>query len=89
MIYAFSVFYRFGMSFGIGYLCCVYLAAILTSVFYGALPKAEAIFLAALLALVFYLVFVILIFCTHSLKKVFIYSVLPLASLFCFAHYLG
>ena len=84
-----AVVYRFFMSFGVGYFCCLYMAAILTFVFHFYFARAEAIFLAAVLALIFYIFFVIIIFCTYSLKKISLYSLLPLAGLFILSRFTG
>ena len=67
--YPLSVLYRFLIAFGLGYLCTSMLSELLALSFYPHLAKAESIYLAAFLALLFFTTFVILSFCVQSLKK--------------------
>ncbi|WP_081408313.1 hypothetical protein [Acinetobacter sp. BMW17] len=67
--YPLSVLYRFLITFGLGYLCTFMLSELLTLSFYPHLAKAESIYLAAFLSLIFFIIFVILSFCAQSLKK--------------------
>ena len=84
-----AIFYRLGMSFGKGYLC-IYLIALDLDYFLQAfLPKAESVYLAAVIALIFYVCFVIGIFCIQSLKKLSVYSLLPFLSLFTISRFIG
>jgi hypothetical protein len=53
------------------------------------LPKAESVYLAAVIALIFYVCFVIGIFCIQSLKKLSVYSLLPFLSLFTISRFIG
>ncbi|OTG58575.1 hypothetical protein B9T36_09465 [Acinetobacter sp. ANC 4204] len=69
VLYPVSVLYRFLVAFGLGYLCTFILSELLTLSFYPLLDKAESIFLAAFLSLIFFICFVILSFCVQSLKK--------------------
>ncbi|OOW10826.1 hypothetical protein MF4642_06085 [Acinetobacter sp. MF4642] len=67
--YPLSVLYRFLIAFGLGYLCTLMLSGLLTLSFYPHFAKAESIYLAAFLSLIFFIIFVILSFCVQSLKK--------------------
>lgn len=67
--YPLSVLYRFLIAFGLGYLSTFMLSELLTLSFYPHLAKAESIYLAAFLSLIFFIIFVILSFCIQSLKK--------------------
>ncbi|HRM32451.1 MAG TPA: hypothetical protein PLH48_18625 [Acinetobacter johnsonii] len=67
--YPLSVLYRFLIAFGLGYLCTFMLSELLTLSFYPHLAKAESIYLAAFLSLIFFTIFVIVSFCVQSLKK--------------------
>ncbi|GAA5630047.1 hypothetical protein Acal02_00644 [Acinetobacter calcoaceticus] len=73
-VYRLSIFYRFALTFVLGYLCMMYLSLSLTSLFVRVLDKAEAIYLAAFIAILFYLIFIILSFCSHSLLKLTLIS---------------
>lgn len=68
-IYRLSIFYRFVLTFALGYVCMVYLCLSLTSLLSHLFDKAEAIYLAAFIAMLFYLLFVIVSFCLDSLVK--------------------
>ena len=74
LVYRLSIFYRFALTFVLGYLCMMYLSLSLTSLFVRVLDKAEAIYLAAFIAILFYLIFIILSFCSHSLLKLTLIS---------------
>lgn len=74
LVYRLSIFYRFALTFVLGYLCMMYLSLSLTSLFVRVLDKAEAIYLAAFIAILFYLVFIIISFCSHSLLKLTLIS---------------
>jgi hypothetical protein len=52
-----------------GFACMAYLSIGLTGIFLLSLDKAEAIYLAAFIAILFYVVFVIAGFCIQSLLK--------------------
>ncbi|MEG0031703.1 hypothetical protein [Acinetobacter sp.] len=67
--YPLSVLYRFLIAFGLGYLCTSMLSELLTLSFHLHFAKAESIYLAAFLSLIFFTTFVILSFCVQSLKK--------------------
>jgi len=69
MSYRIKVFYRFLLIFGIGFACMAYLSLGLTGLFRLILNKAEAIYLAAFISILFYVFFVILGFCIQSLRK--------------------
>lgn len=84
-----AVLYRLGMSFGIGYLCSYFIALDLAYFLQAYLPKAESVYLAAFIALIFYVGFVIGIFCIQSLKKLSVYSLIPLISLFTISRFIG
>ena len=84
-----AIFYRLGMSFGMGYLCSYLIAFDLSYFLQAFLPKAESVYLAAVIALIFYVCFVIGIFCIQSLKKLSVYSLLPFLSLFTISRFIG
>lgn len=67
--YPIKVLYRFLIAFGLGYLCTSILSELLTLSFHPHLAKAESIYLAAFLSLIFFIIFVIVSFCVQSLKK--------------------
>jgi len=73
-VYRLSIFYRFALTFVLGYLCMMYLSLSLTSLFSHVIDKAEAIYLAAFIAILFYLIFIIISFCSHSLLKLTLIS---------------
>lgn len=74
LVYRLSIFYRFALTFVLGYLCMMYLSLSLTSLFVRVLDKAEAIYLAAFIAILFYLIFIIISFCSNSLLKLTLIS---------------
>ncbi|WP_436917879.1 hypothetical protein [Acinetobacter schindleri] len=84
-----AIFYRLGMSFGMGYLCSYLIAFDLAYFLQAFLPKAESVYLAAFTALIFYVCFVIGIFCIRSLKKLSVYSLIPFLSLFTISRFIG
>ncbi|WP_252718912.1 hypothetical protein [Acinetobacter oleivorans] len=67
--YRIKVFYRFLLVFGMGFTCMAYLSLGLIGIFLLTLDKAEAIYLAAFIAILFYVIFVIVGFCVQSLLK--------------------
>lgn len=80
--YRLSVFYRFTFIFVLGYLAMIYLSLSLTTLFSYFLDKAEAIFLAAFISILFYLIFVIFGFCFNSLLKLTLLSLALVGLLF-------
>ena len=84
-----AILYRLGMSFGIGYLCSYLIALDLSYFLQASLPKAESVYLAAFIALIFYVCFVIGIFCIQSLKTLSVYSLIPLIVLFVISRIIG
>ncbi len=84
-----AILYRLGMSFGIGYLCSYLIAFDLAYFLQASLPKAESVYLAAFIALIFYVCFVIGIFCIQSLKTLSVYSLIPLIVLFVISRFIG
>ena len=84
-----AILYRLGMSFGIGYLCSYLIALDLAYFLQTSLPKAESVYLAAFIALIFYVCFVIGIFCIQSLKTLSVYSLIPLIVLFVISRFIG
>ncbi|QHI10184.1 hypothetical protein [Acinetobacter haemolyticus] len=81
-IYRISIFYRFALVFILGYLCTLYLSLSLTELFASLFAKAESIFLAAFISILFYVCFVLIGFCTNSLIKLTLISTILLAVLF-------
>jgi uncharacterized membrane protein YciS (DUF1049 family) len=67
--YRMTVLYRFFLAFILGYFCTSLLINNLTLLFHYVLPKAESIYLAALISLLFFVGFVINSFCICSLRK--------------------
>jgi len=82
--YRIKVLYRFLLVFGMGFACMAYLSLGLTGILLLTLDKAEAIYLASFIAILFYVVFVIIGFCIQSLLKLTGLSVV-LCALFFFA----
>ncbi|ENX15397.1 hypothetical protein F895_01943 [Acinetobacter sp. CIP 64.2] len=82
LVYRLSIFYRFVLTFVMGYLSMMYLCLALTSLFIYVLDKAEAIYLAAFISIFFYLFFIILSFCVHSLLKLSLTSLIVTGALF-------
>ncbi|APR70259.1 MULTISPECIES: hypothetical protein [Acinetobacter] len=82
-VYRISIFSRFALVFVLGYLCTLYLSLSLTELFTSLLfAKAESIFLAAFISILFYVCFVLIGFCTNSLIKLTLISSILLAVLF-------
>ena len=65
---------RFLIAFVAGYFYSVELMLLLNRILLGYLTQAESVFLAALISLIFYLIFVLMIFMIHSFKKIIIIS---------------
>ncbi|ENX57919.1 MULTISPECIES: hypothetical protein [Acinetobacter] len=82
LVYRLSIFYRFVLSFVLGYVCMMYLSLGLGSLFSHLLDKAEAIYLAAFISILFYLAFIIMSFCAHSLWKLSLISLVLTGILF-------
>lgn len=83
------VSYRFSLAFVIGYLCTAYFSICLTHLFNLQLPKAESIYLAAFISILFFLGFVIFSFCIHSLKKLSLISLCIFLLFFSFSQLFG
>lgn len=81
--------YRLLLTFGVGYLCCYFVALNLAFLLQSVVPKAESVYLAALVALICYVIFIIFIFCIQNLKKLTLYSLIPLILLFTFSQFIG
>lgn len=84
-----AIVYRLGVTFGIGYICSYLIALDMAYFLQAYLPKAESVYLAAFTALIFYVCFVIGVFCIQSLKKLSIYSLIPFIILFLFYRFIG
>lgn len=80
--YRFAVFYRFMITFLLGYICTSLLTHNLTVLLHSLLPKAEAIYLAAFISILFFVGFVITSFCICSLRKLSVMSTGLLAVLY-------
>lgn len=80
--YRMSIFYRFVFTFVLGYICTMYLSLNLSSLFTQYLAKAEAIFLAAFISILFYVSFIIISFCSQSLVKLTLVSLILTSALF-------
>ena len=72
--YPIAVLYRFIIAFLLGYACTYLFTLNMTMLLNFYLPKAESIFLAAFIAILFFLAFVISSFCIQSLKKLTVIS---------------
>jgi hypothetical protein len=82
LTYRIQVLYRFVIAFILGFICTALLSLTLTHLFHLSLPKAESIFLAAFISLIFYVFFVMTFFCIQSLKKLTLMSTASCAVLF-------
>lgn len=89
VLYPLSVLYRFILAFGMGYVCSYLVSLTLIDVFYTYFAKAESIYLAAFSALIFYIIFVILSFCIHSLKTLTLISLALAVTFFLFSKFIG
>lgn len=83
--YRLAVLYRLVLILVIGYACTSLLTVNLSIALQYWLQKADAVYLAAIIAILFYLTFFIIGFCIPSLKKLSTYSVV--FGLFLFAIY--
>lgn len=72
-----------------GFACMAYLSIGLTGIFLLSLDKAEAIYLAAFIAILFYVVFVIVGFCIQSLLKLTGLSIILCALFFSMTRMVG
>ena len=60
---------RFGLAFGLGYLLCANSMLVIQQALQHHLPLAESVFLSAVIALVLYLLFVLMIFMLTQWKQ--------------------
>lgn len=80
--YRISVLYRFIIAFILGYICTSLLIQNLTLILNTLLPKAESIYLAAFISLLFFIGFVISSFCIYTVRKL---SLISFSLLICLA----
>lgn len=80
--YRISVLYRFIIAFILGYICTSLLIHNLTLILNTVLPKAESIYLAAFISLLFFIGFVISSFCIYTVRKL---SLISFSLLVCLA----
>lgn len=80
--YRISVLYRFIIAFIVGYICTSLLIHNLTLILNTLLPKAESIYLAAFISLLFFIGFVISSFCIYTVRKL---SLISFSLLVCLA----
>lgn len=80
--YRISVLYRFIIAFIVGYICTSLLIHNLTLILNTVLPKAESIYLAAFISLLFFIGFVISSFCIYTVRKL---SLISFSLLICLA----
>ena len=80
--YRISVLYRFIIAFILGYICTSLLIHNLTLILNTVLPKAESIYLAARISLLFFIGFVISSFCIYTVRKL---SLISFSLLVCLA----
>lgn len=80
--YRISVLYRFIIAFVLGYICTSLLIHNLTLILNTVLPKAESIYLAAFISLLFFIGFVISSFCIYTVRKL---SLISFSLLICLA----
>ncbi|WWP45279.1 hypothetical protein V5M36_07645 [Acinetobacter sp. KS-LM10] len=83
------VFCRFLIAFGMGYLCSNLMSIQFSAWLYPALDKAESVYLAALIALIFYTLFVIFSFCIQSILKLSLLSISLFIILFSLSKFTG
>lgn len=81
-IYRLAIIYRFAIVFMVGYACASLLTVNLSILLQYWLQKVDAVYLAAMLAILFYISFFIIGFCITSLKKLSMYSITLSLSLF-------
>lgn len=72
--YTMAVIYRFILAFIVGFVATALLSVALTFILNLVQPKAESIYLAGFLSILFYVFFVIFSFCIHSLVKLSLFS---------------
>ena len=60
---------RFGLAFGLGYLLCVNSMLVIQQFLQHHLPLAESVFLSAVIALILYLFFVLMVFMLTQWKQ--------------------
>lgn len=80
--YRISVLYRFIIAFILGYICTSLFIHNLTLILNTVLPKAESIYLAAFISLLFFIGFVISSFCIYTVRKL---SLISFSLLVCLA----
>lgn len=80
--YQISVLYRFIIAFILGYICTSLFIHNLTLILNTVLPKAESIYLAAFISLLFFIGFVISSFCIYTVRKL---SLISFSLLVCLA----
>ncbi|NHB58626.1 hypothetical protein G8E00_07085 [Acinetobacter shaoyimingii] len=78
--YPLAILYRVLIAFLMGYLCTYFFTLNATAMLKWVLPKAESVFLAAFIAIFFFVFFVLMSFSIHTLKKL---SVVCLSFLLC------
>lgn len=83
------VLYRFLLAFGMGYLCSNLISIQFSAWLYPALNKAESVYLAALIALIFYTLFVIFSFCIQSILKLSLVSISLIIVFFSLSKFMG
>ena len=74
LTYRLQVLYRFVVAFVMGFICAALLSLDLTYLLNHQLAKAEAIYLAAFISLIFYAGYVITSFCIQSLLRLTLIS---------------
>lgn len=87
--YPMAIIYRFFIAFILGYICASYLVLDLTLVFYTFLNTAEAIYLAAFISIICFVIFVIFSFIIQSYIKLSIIGFISLLTLYSVSLFLG
>ncbi|OTG80781.1 hypothetical protein B9T31_15885 [Acinetobacter sp. ANC 4558] len=89
--YPISITYRFVFAFVIGFLSAKYLSLSLALLFhhYHILPNAEAIYLAAFISIIYFVIYVIYNFIVQSLIKLTILSLISLVCFYSLSQFLG
>lgn len=84
-----NIFFRVMIACVGGYLCSMYFSLVVANVFLIIMPRAEAVFLSAFLAIIFFIIFFMTSFAMYSFKKVVIFSVFTTVLFYVLSYTLG
>ncbi|SNQ29053.1 hypothetical protein SAMN05444584_0987 [Acinetobacter apis] len=87
--YRLNIFSRVVLSCVGGYLCTMYFSLVLASLFTSVMPRAEAVFLSAFLAILFFVFFFMTSFAIHSFKHVMVFGLSTTALFYILSYILG